>query len=58
MLSDSGEDAKVKGTRKVGGAKKGKRKVIFNDGLVSSTLTLPVNILTWKKEKPCPPGAT
>ena len=26
MLSDSGEDAKVKGTRKVGGAKKTKRK--------------------------------
>ena len=25
-LSDSGEDAKVKGTRKVGGAKKGKRR--------------------------------
>ena len=25
-LSDSGEDAKVKGTRKVGGAKKRKRK--------------------------------
>ena len=33
-------------------------KVIFNDILVSSTLTLPVNIYTWKKEKPCSPGAT
>ena len=33
-------------------------KVIFNDILVSSTLTLPVNIFTWKKEKVCSPGAT
>ena len=33
--------------------------MIFNDVLVSSTLTLvPVNIFTWKKEKPCSPGAT
>ena len=32
--------------------------LIFNDVLVSSTLTLPVNIFTWKKEKPCSPGAT
>ena len=32
-------------------------KVIFNDVLVSSTLTLPVNIFTWKKEKPCSSGA-
>ena len=32
-------------------------KRIFNDVLVSSTLTLPVNIFTWKKEKPCSPGA-
>ena len=31
---------------------------IFNDVLVSSTLTLPVNIFTWKKEKPCSPRAT
>ena len=31
--------------------------LIFNDELVSSTLTLPVNIFTWKKEKPCSPGA-
>ena len=31
--------------------------LIFNDVLVSSTLTLPVNIFTWKKEKPCSPGA-
>ena len=29
----------------------------FNDVLVSSTLTLPVNIFTWKKKKPCSPGA-
>ena len=29
----------------------------FNDILVSRTLTLPVNIFTWKKEKPCSPGA-
>ena len=28
-------------------------KVIFNDALVSSTLTLPVNVFTWKKQKPC-----
>ena len=33
-------------------------KVIFSDVLVSSTLTLPVNIYTWKKKKPCSPGAT
>ena len=26
----------------------------FNDVLVSSTLTLPVNILTWKKEETMP----
>ena len=26
--------------------------------LVSSTLTLPVNIFTWKKEKLCSPGET
>ena len=32
-------------------------EVIFNDALVSSILTLPVNIFTWKKEKPCSPGA-
>ena len=32
-------------------------KVIFNDVLVSSTLTLPVNIFTWKKKKLCSPGA-
>ena len=25
---------------------------------MSSTLTLPVNIFTWKKEKPFSPGAT
>ena len=25
---------------------------------MNSTLTLPVNIFTWKKEKPCSPGAT
>ena len=31
--------------------------LIFNDVLVSSTLTLPVNIFTWKKEKPCSTGA-
>ena len=30
---------------------------IFNDVLVSSRLTRPVNIFTWKKEKPCSPGA-
>ena len=30
--------------------------LIFNDALVSSTLALPVNIFTWKKEKPCSPG--
>ena len=29
-LSDSGEDAKVKGTRKVGGAKKRKRKGVYS----------------------------
>ena len=29
----------------------------FNDALVSSTRTLPVKIFTWKKEKPCSPGA-
>ena len=28
----------------------------FNDVLPSSTLTLPVNIFTWKKEKQCSPG--
>ena len=32
--------------------------LIFNDVLVSSTLTLSVNIFTWKKEKQCSPGAT
>ena len=32
--------------------------LIFNDVLVSSTLTLPVNIFTWKKGKPCSSGAT
>ena len=32
--------------------------LIFNDVLVSSTLTLPVNIFSWKKEKPCSPRAT
>ena len=32
--------------------------LIFNNVLVSSTLTLPVNIFTWKKEKLCSPGAT
>ena len=32
-------------------------KVIFSDVLVSSTLTLPVNIYTWKKKKPCSLGA-
>ena len=32
--------------------------LIFSDVLVSSTLTLPVNIYTWKKKKPCSPGAT
>ena len=32
--------------------------LIFNDALESSTLTLPVNILTWKKGKPCSPRAT
>ena len=32
--------------------------LIFNDVLVSSTLTLPVNIFTWKKKKPCSPGTT
>ena len=32
--------------------------VIFNGVLVSSTLTLPVNIFTWKKEKPCSPRRT
>ena len=32
--------------------------MIFSDVLVSSTLTLPVNIYTWKKKKPCSPGAT
>ena len=31
--------------------------LIFNDVLVSSTLTLPVNIFTLEKEKPCSPGA-
>ena len=30
----------------------------FNDALVSSTRTLPAKIFTWKKEKPCSPGAT
>ena len=29
----------------------------FNDALVSSTRTLPGKIFTWKKEKPCSPGA-
>ena len=33
-------------------------KVTFSDVLVSSTLTLPVNIYTWKKKKPCSPGAS
>ena len=28
----------------------------FNDVLPSSTLILPVNIFTWKKEKQCSPG--
>ena len=28
----------------------------FNDTLVSSTRTLPVDNFTWKKEKPCSPG--
>ena len=32
--------------------------LIFHDVLVSSTLTVPVNICTWKKEKPCSPGTT
>ena len=32
--------------------------LIFSDVLVSSTLTLPVNIYTWKKKKPCSPGET
>ena len=31
--------------------------LIFNDLLVSSRPTLPVNIFTWKKKKPCSPGA-
>ena len=30
--------------------------LFFNDVLVSSTPALPVNIFTWKKEKPCSPG--
>lgn len=28
----------------------------FNNALVSSTLTLPVKIFTWKKEEPRSPG--
>ena len=32
--------------------------LIFHDVLVSSTLIVPVNIFTLKKEKPCSPGAT
>ena len=31
--------------------------LIFSNVLVSRTLTLPVNIYTWKKKKPCSPGA-
>ena len=32
--------------------------LFFNGVPVSSTLTLPVNNFTWKKEKPYSPGAT
>ena len=28
----------------------------FNDALVSSTRTLPVNVFSWNKGKPCSPG--
>ena len=30
--------------------------LFFNDTLVSSTRTLPVDNFTWKKKKPCSPG--
>ena len=59
ILDLEGESKEKKFTRSYNFTKKKngemEAKGIFNDVLVSSTLTLPVNIFTWKKETP-PPG--
>ena len=62
ILDLEGESKEKKFTRSYNFTKKKngemEAKGIFNDVLVSSTLTLPVNIFTWKKEKLCSSGET